>query len=247
MGSDPLGARRRRAFRRAYAPDIHLIGGRNAFHKIDEPAVRRPGKVMTMAARFFRVNLPRVASIRVCDEDRVARSGSMPGYPAFVGGPGDFHRAGYEGVRRIAHDGSQPALIGSRAKALDKPEMRAITGKSQLSNRSRLQIPESALCNVYKFAAADMAYPHIKAAVPIGNERHELAVRRDRGVHFVAVEIGYALDLRIGEWITPEVIPLPQEPQFSRDQHSDGGRNRADDAAAPWRKLTGKMLLNGPA
>src|SRR5882724_8037438 len=194
MGSDPLGARRRRAFGRAYPPDIHLIGGRNAFNEIDEPAVRRPGEVVTMAAGSFHVNLPGITSIRVCDEDRVAGAGSVPGYPASVGGPGDFHRAGYEGVRRIAHDGSQPALIWSGAIALNKPEMRAITGKSQLSNRSRLQIPESALCDVYKLAATDMAYPHIKAAVPIGNKRHELAVRGDRGVHFVAVEIGYALD-----------------------------------------------------
>src|SRR3954463_2113207 len=126
MGSDPLGARRRRAFGRAYPPDIHLIGGRNAFNEIDEPAVRRPGEVVTMAASSFHVNLPRITSIRVCDEDRVAGGGSVPGYPASVGGPGDFHRAGDEGGGGPAHDETQPALIWSGAIALNKPDVGAI-------------------------------------------------------------------------------------------------------------------------
>src|SRR5204862_2790796 len=144
MRSDPLGAQRPRAFGRAYSPDIHFIGGRNAFNEIDELAVGRPGEVVTMIAGFFNVNLPGITSIRVCDEDRVADTGSVPGYPASVGGPGNFHRAGDEGTRRAAHEGCQPALIRSCAIALNKPDVGAITRKSQLSNRSWLQIPESA-------------------------------------------------------------------------------------------------------
>ncbi len=139
-------------------------------------------------------------------------AGSVPGYPASVGGPGNFHGAGDEGMRRAAHEGCQPALIWSCAIALNKPDVGAITRKSQLSNRSWLEIAESAPCDVYKLAAADKAHPHIEAAVPVGDKRHELAVGGDRGVHFVAVEIRYALDLCIRKWITPEVIALPKKP-----------------------------------
>ena len=77
-----------------------------------------------MVAGSFHVNLPGITSIRVCDEDRVADTGSVPGYPASVGGPDDFHRACDEGMRRAAHDGSQPALIWSGAIALNKPDVR---------------------------------------------------------------------------------------------------------------------------
>src|SRR3954471_20788691 len=116
-------------------------------------------------------------------------------------------------MRRAAHEGCQPALIWSGAEALNEPDIGTVTGKSQLSNRSRLQIPESALCDVYELAAADGTHPHIEGAVPVGGERHELAVLGDRGVHFVAVEISYALDPGIGERITPEVIFSPEKPE----------------------------------
>ena len=165
MRSDSLWARGRRAFGCAYPPDIHLVGGRNPFHEINEPAIRRPSEVVAMVTGSFHVNLPGATSVGICDKYRIAGAGSVPGDPAPVRGPCDFHRAGDERVRRAAHHGSQPPLIGSGAIALHKPDMGVIRGKCPASESGGLQIPESSLGDVHKLAATDLAYPHIEAAV----------------------------------------------------------------------------------
>ncbi len=75
-------------------------------------------------------------------------------------------------------------------------------------------------------AAADLTDEDIERSIAVREKDHELAVRRDRGVDLLALEVGQTHGPRVSERVLPEVVVDPEAP-------GDADRGRENNRGDP--------------
>src|SRR5262245_29253055 len=117
------------------APDsrsVHVHVRRNPLDEIDEPTIGGPRREMVMNALSSDVNLPSVASARVGDVDRIARTGAVKQDLTSIRGPAGLRGVCKEwskGATHGRHERDAGAWSPARARA-SYPDVGRVAGKT---------------------------------------------------------------------------------------------------------------------
>ena len=98
-----------------------------------------------------------------------------------------------------------------------------------------VELPQPALGEVPESATPYFADERVEDTVAVGQEGHESAVRRNRGVHLRARKVGEPLDAHLRPAISPRYIgPFvsPRHDRASAEGEKDDGNPRAPRPAS---------------
>ena len=117
-----------------------------------------------------------------------------------------------------------------------QPYVAAFRRKAHIANQRIPQLRETALGEVLKLTAADLAKPDVKQAVPVCEKSDQVAVAGYGRIQFRSFKVGDARELRICQGIPPKEVRPIQNPARNAETGKDGefGNRRK-----PQRLVTG--------
>ena len=133
-----------------------------------------------------------------------------------------------EELRNASHRGShqrRTVYRRSRLLVLREPDLFSVSREPGLADHRPRRRPKLPFRQVGERPAADLTDEDIERSIAVREKDHELAVRRDRGIDLLALEVGQTHGPRVGERVLPEIIVDPQAP-------GDAERRRENTIAA---------------
>ncbi len=113
---------------------------------------------------------------------------------------------------------------GSRCLA-HEPDLLSVSREPDFADHRPRWRPKVSFRQVGERPAADLADEDIERSIAVREKDHELAVRRDRGIDFLALEVGQTHGPRVSERVLPEIIADPEAPG---DAHRGRENNRGN-------------------
>src|SRR5262245_7870289 len=180
-----------------------------------------------MHARFCREDSLGITRVAVGDEDGIARIRLVVRERLPIRGPGWIRPKINEEFRDASHRGSHQRRMARRRSRLREPDLLSISREPGFADHRPRPRPKVSFRQVGERAAADLTDEDIDWSVAVREKDHKLAVRRDRSIDLLALEVGQTYGPRVSERIPPEIIVDPETP---RDEH-DGRENTGSDRA----------------
>ena len=114
----------------------------------------------------------------------------------------------------------------SRLLVLREPDLFSVSREPGLADHRPRRRPKFSFRQVGERPAADLTDEDIERSIAVREKDHELAIRGDRGIDLLALEVGQTHGPRISQRVLPEIIRDPQAPG---DAHRGRQTKRGDE------------------